>query len=139
MALTSNEDETVRRAIVSNSDLHNLAFRELRLGNLDRARELFTRARQQVFQNGWNGFVPYVCVAAAALATAEGDHRRAALLAGVADAAFTAVGQVPDPEDDIGLGRVREAATDALGPAVFAAEYACGRALDPRVAFSGTP
>lgn len=131
-------DDSVARAVAANSELHDRAFRELRLGHLDRARELFTRGRQQVFREGWEGFVPFVCVAGAALASAEGDHRRAARLAGVAGAAFIALGQMPDPADDTELAGIRVAATEALGPVVFAAEYARGQALDPRAAFDRT-
>ncbi|MEU4235765.1 hypothetical protein [Actinoplanes sp. NPDC026619] len=128
-------DDFIGRAIVLNCELHDRAFRELRLGHLDLARELFARGRQQVFSNGWDGFVPFVCVAGAALAAAEADHRRAARLIGVADAAFTALGQMPDPNDDAELAAARRGAIGALGPAGFAAEYAHGRALDPRTAF----
>jgi len=133
-----DEDDSRARAIAANSALHDLAFRELRAGNLQQAQELFSRGREQVFREGWDGFVPYVCVAGAALARAEGDHRRAALLAGVAHAAFVALDQVPDPGDHAELAQVRHAATEALGPAGFAAEYARGRQLDPRAAFATT-
>jgi len=133
--MTFHADDGLGRAIVANSELHDLAFHELRRGHLDRARELFARGRRQVFREGWEGFVPYVCVAGAALAGAAGDHRRAALLSGVADAAFAALGQMPDPADDTELGVVCRAATEALGVAGFAAEFARGQALDPRAAF----
>jgi hypothetical protein len=135
MAMTFRENHHIARAVAVNSELHDRAFRELRRGHLDLARELFARARRQVFGNGWDGFVPYVCVAGAALARAEGDHRRAARLSGVARAAFRTLGQEPDPGDRAELAAVREAATEALGPAGFAVEYARGQELDPRAAF----
>ncbi|MEV7327364.1 hypothetical protein [Micromonospora sp. NPDC093244] len=53
----------------------------------------------------------------------------------VADDAFTALGQVPDPDDAADLAAVRAAAVEALGPAGFAEEYAQGQRLDPRTAF----
>ncbi|NMO51805.1 tetratricopeptide repeat protein [Actinoplanes sp. TBRC 11911] len=118
-----------------NSELHNLAFTELHLGNLDEARTMFATGREQVFREGWDSFVPYLCVAGAALAAAEGDHARGALMVGVTDAAFYAVGQVPDPDDAAELAAVRVAAEKELGAERFAAEYARGRTLEPRAAF----
>ncbi|MFI5896724.1 tetratricopeptide repeat protein [Actinoplanes sp. NPDC051513] len=120
-----------------NSEYHNLAFTELRLGNVEVARELFAAGRREVFREGWDAFVPYICVAGAALASAEGEHRRAAFMTGVADSAFAALGQVPDPDDAAELASVRAAAVDALGEEAFAAEYAQGRVVPPREAFPG--
>ncbi|GGL04439.1 hypothetical protein Sme01_66050 [Sphaerisporangium melleum] len=128
-------NEALGRPKVVTSEYHNLGFCELGLGDLDAARALFAATREQVFRNGWADFVPYVCVADAALASAEGDHSRAALMVGVADAAFAALGQVPDPDDAAELAGARAAAVAALGPAGFAAEHARGRSLDPRAAF----
>ncbi|GAA1410025.1 tetratricopeptide repeat protein [Catellatospora coxensis] len=128
-------NETLGRPEVVNSEYHNLAFCELGLGDIDTARRLFAAGRERVFRHGWAEFVPYVCVAGVALASAEGDHARAALLVGVADAAFAALGQVPDPDDAADLAKARAAATGTLGPAAFAERYARGQALDPREAF----
>ncbi|MFF3442223.1 hypothetical protein [Streptosporangium sp. NPDC002721] len=129
-------NEALDRPMMVNSEYHNLAFCELGLGNLDVARKLFDEGRERVFRNGWDDFVPYVCLAGAALASAEGDHARAARLAGVADAAFASLGQVPDPDDAADLAKVRAAAVEALGRAAFDEEYARGRLLDPRAAFT---
>ncbi|MBQ0980441.1 tetratricopeptide repeat protein [Micromonospora sp. M61] len=129
-------NESLGRPMMVNSEFHNLAFCELGLGNLETARALFAENRERVFANGWADFVPYVCVAGAALATAEGDHARAALMIGVADAAFTALGQVPDPDDAADLATMRTAAIEALGRAAFDAEYAAGQGLEPRAAFA---
>ncbi|MEW9533835.1 hypothetical protein [Microbispora sp. NPDC049125] len=129
-------NEALGRPETVNSEYHNLAFCELGLGDLDVARTLFAEGRERVFGNGWAGFVPYVCVAGAALSSAEGDHARAARLTGVADAAFASLGQVPDPDDAADLAKVRAAAVEALGPAAFQEEYARGRLLDPRAAFA---
>ncbi|MEU1682523.1 tetratricopeptide repeat protein [Micromonospora zamorensis] len=128
-------NESLGRPMMVNSEFHNLAFCELGLGNLETARALFAENRERVFANDWADFVPYVCVAGAALATAEGDHARAALMIGVADAAFTALGQVPDPDDAADLATMRTAAIEALGRAAFDAEYAAGQGLEPRAAF----
>ncbi|WP_422735392.1 tetratricopeptide repeat protein [Micromonospora sp. WMMD729] len=129
-------NESLGRPETVNSETHNLAFCELGLGNLAEARRLFTLSRTRVFQHRWDDFVPYVCVAGAALASAEGDHPRAALMVGLADAAFAAIGQVPDPDDAADLAAVREAAIEVLGPAAHAAAQERGRHLDPRAAFA---
>ncbi|WP_433651987.1 tetratricopeptide repeat protein [Micromonospora zamorensis] len=129
-------NESLGRPMMVNSELHNLAFCELGLGNLDTARTLFAENRERVFANDWADFVPYVCVAGAALATAEGDHARAALMIGVADAAFSALGQVPDPDDAADLATMRTAAIEVLGRAAFDEEYAAGQGLEPRAAFA---
>lgn len=128
-------NEALDQPVIVNSEYHNLAFCELGLGNLDTARSLFKAGRERVFRQGWADFVPYVCLAGAALASAEGDQARAARLVGVADAAFAGLGQVPDPDDAADLAAVRTAAIEALGQAAFAEQYAQGRALDPRKAF----
>ncbi|GAB7039626.1 MULTISPECIES: tetratricopeptide repeat protein [Catenuloplanes] len=113
------------------SELHNLAFTELHLGDVARARELFARSREAVFARGYDAFVPYVCVAAAALADAEGDHARAARMLGLTDRAFAALGQVPDPDDAAELRRVTDASVAALGAGGYRVEYDAGTALDP--------
>ncbi len=128
-------NETLGRPEVVNSEYHNLAFCELHSGHLDVARQLFAEGRERVFGHGWADFVPYVCLAGAALASAEGDHRRAARLLGVTDVAFAALGQVPDPDDAADLAAVRATAVEALGPDTYARTYAEGRLLDPRDAF----
>ncbi|MBB2947162.1 ATP/maltotriose-dependent transcriptional regulator MalT [Actinoplanes lutulentus] len=128
-------NESLGRPETVNSEYHNLAFCELGLGNLDAARELFAQSRERVFANDWADFVPYVCLAGAALASAEGDHARAARMLGVTDAAFHAVYQVPDPDDAADLAKVRAAAVEALGPAAFAQEHTKGLVQEPRAAF----
>ncbi|GIF52248.1 hypothetical protein DFJ67_5582 [Asanoa ferruginea] len=129
-------NESLGRPEVVNSERHNLAFCELGLGNLDAARDLWAASRERVFREGWDDFVPYVCVAGAALASAEGDQHRAARMVGLADAAFAALGQVPDPDDAAELAAVRTAAVHAIGEARFTQEYAQGQHLDPRAAFA---
>ncbi|WP_436531830.1 alpha/beta fold hydrolase [Actinoplanes sp. HUAS TT8] len=117
------------------SESYNLGFVELHLGHLDRARELFAGVREQVFRGDMRAFVPYLGIAAAATASAEGDHPRAARMAGFADSAFAAAGQVPDPDDAVELSRVRAAAVAALGEDRYAFDYAGGAVLDPVAAF----
>jgi ATP/maltotriose-dependent transcriptional regulator MalT len=107
----------------ASSEQYNLAFCELHLGNQAAARNLFAAFRERVLAEGWDDFVPYVRVAEAALASSEGDHRRAAELVGEAESAYAALGQVPDPDDAEELAAVRAAAIGVLGPADFAAAY----------------
>lgn len=121
-----------------NSEYHNLAFTELHLGNLDRARELFADGRERVFRAGYRSFVPYLGVAAAALASAEGDHSLATRMVGFADSAYAAIGQVPDPDDAEELSNARAAARAALGDARFTPAYAAGMALEDTEAFGLT-
>jgi tetratricopeptide (TPR) repeat protein len=129
-------NESLGRSEAVNWERHNLAFCELKLGNLDAARDLFASVRAAIFAEGWTDFVPYACVAGAALASAEGDHARAALMVGVTDAAFAAIGQVPDPDDAADLAEIRTAAVEALGTAAFDEAYAQGRLRTPREAFA---
>ncbi|MCY1137258.1 tetratricopeptide repeat protein [Actinoplanes sp. Pm04-4] len=129
-------NEELDQPVQVNSEFHNLAFVELKLGHLDEARRLFAEGRERVFGHGWKDFVPYVCLAAAALGVAEGDHARAAMMVGLTDVAFAELGQVPDPDDAADLAEVRSAALEALGPVAFAAEYSRGQLTDPRAAFA---
>lgn len=128
-------NEELGQAEMVNSEYHNLAFTELNLGNLARARELFLAGRERVFREGYDSFVPYVCVAAAALASAEGDHPYAARMVGLTDTAYAAIGQVPDPDDGLELDAVRTRALAAVGEVQFQAEYAVGAAQTPAQAF----
>jgi hypothetical protein len=114
-----------------NAEYHNLAFTELGLGNVDRARELFAAGRERVFREGYVSFIPYLGVAAAALARAEGEHRRVARMIGFTDRAYANIGQVPDPDDAEELSAARTAAVAALGDSGFASEYAVGASWTP--------
>ena len=122
-------NEALGRPEMVNAETYNLAFTELHLGNLDRARDLFATVRERVFRDGYRYFVPYLGVAAAAMAVAGGDHVEAARMTGFADQAFAAIGQVPDPDDAAELSRVRAAAVARLGEDAYAAAYAAGAAL----------
>lgn len=121
-----------------NAGYHNLAFTELRLGHLERARQLFAEGRERVFRNCYRDFVPYLGVAAAALASAEGDHPTAARMIGFTDGAYATIAQVPDPDDAAELDAARAAAVTALGDADFAYAYAVGAVLDETSAFGLT-
>jgi hypothetical protein len=132
-------NEALGQSKTVSTETHNLAFCELGLGNVDVARYLFAEVRAQVFGNDWAELVPYVCLADAVLAAAEGDHARAARMAGATEIAFHAVYQVPDPDDAADLAAVRAGAVEALGPAGFAREFTRGQLLDPRAAFENEP
>ncbi|WP_326557484.1 tetratricopeptide repeat protein [Micromonospora sp. NBC_01796] len=132
-------NEALGQPELVNSEYHNLAFTELHLGNIDRARELFEAGRERVFREGYDSFVPYLCVAAAALASAEGDRAFAARMIGLTDSAYAAIGQVPDPDDALELSAARAGAVDALGEEAFAREYAFGAAQKPAEAFGIGP
>ena len=113
------------------ADLCDVAFREIRLGNLDRARASFQQAREKVVQESWGGLLPSICVVGAALVSAEGDHRQAAVLVGVAHTAFLNAGQMPDPGEAVVIAATYEAAVTALGAEDFAAEFSRGRESGP--------
>jgi hypothetical protein len=120
------------RAAAVNAEYHNLAFTELHLGNTERARELFDTGRERVFSQGYDDFVPYVCVAAAVMAGVAEDHVRAAQLLGMTATAFEAVNQVPDPDDAAELEAIRVISRKALGEPAFEVEYERGTKHDPR-------
>jgi hypothetical protein len=128
-------NEALGQPELVNSEYHNLTFTELHLGNLERARELFEAGRERVFREGYDSFVPYLCVAAAALASAENDHPRAARMIGLTDAAYSAIGQIPDPDDAQELANARVAAVAALGEDRFAQEHEAGAARTPAETF----
>ncbi|MEU8238434.1 alpha/beta fold hydrolase [Actinoplanes missouriensis] len=122
-----------------NSEYHNLAVTELKLGNVERARQLFADGRERVFREGYLSFVPYLGVGAAAMAAADGDQAGAARLVGFTDGAFAALGQVPDPDDAEEIARIRAGAVAALGEEGFARAYAAGASLEPAEALGVAP
>ncbi|WP_127502752.1 tetratricopeptide repeat protein [Actinoplanes solisilvae] len=117
------------------TEKHNLAMTALRLGDVDQARELSATVREWVLGKNDKTLLPYVGVAAAAIATAENDAPRAAAMAGFSDAAFAALGQVPDPDDAAELNAIRASAGAALGAERFAGAYEDGKAWTPDEAF----
>ncbi|GIG03179.1 tetratricopeptide repeat protein [Catellatospora citrea] len=128
-------NEALEQPKLAHTNYHNLAFCEVGLGNLDVARTLFAACRERVFRHGWDDLVPYVYMAAAAVASAEGDHPKAARMIGTANEAFAALGQVPDPDDAADLDTVRDAAIRALGPAGFADQCSQGQLHHSDTAF----
>jgi len=113
------------------SELHNLAFTELSLGETAAARERFTTSRTRIVAARYRDFVPYAYVGAAATAVADGDLARAARLLGLAERAFGDLGQVPDPDDAEELAAVETAVRAALGTQRAEEERRAGAALEP--------
>ena len=120
------------------SEYHNLALTELHLGNVERARQLFAESRNRVLHAGYGDFLPYLGLAGAAIAFADGDVGLTARLIGFTYDAFVAVGQVPDPDDARELDAMREAAAAVLGSETFESERATGAAWTPAEAFGPT-
>lgn len=121
-------NEELGRPETVTSESYNLAFTELHLGDLERARELFAAVRRRTADPA---MLAYLAIGGAALARAEGDHERAAELLGSVDAAFAAIGQVPDPDDAAELAAVRDATVAALGEERFRERYAAGTSRRP--------
>jgi hypothetical protein len=117
------------------SEYHNLALTELHLGNLGRAREMFLESQERVFRSGLEEFVPYLGLAGAAFAVADKDMTLAARLIGFTEHAFTAIAQVPDPDDARELDELREHAVGALGQNQYATEYETGAGWSSEQAF----
>ncbi|MFD7306685.1 tetratricopeptide repeat protein [Promicromonospora sp. NPDC059942] len=113
------------------SELHNLAFTELSLGETAAARARFATSRSRIVGGGYRDFVPYAYVGAAATAVADDDLVRAARLLGLARRAFDDLGQVPDPDDAEELAAVGTAVRAALGADRADAEQRAGAGLDP--------
>lgn len=124
-------NEALGHADTVTSEVHNLAFTELGLGETAAARERFATSRARIVAAGYRDFVPYAYVGAAATAVAEGDPARAARLAGLARRAFADLGQVPDPDDAQELAAVETAVRDALGTGRADAEARAGAELEP--------
>lgn len=118
--------EALRLPAMVMGEQHKLALAELRLGNRDRARDLLTHVREQVFREGHRSMVPYLGLGACALASADGDHRHAAWMLGFTYRAYDAVGLVPDADDARDLAAVRDRAVAVLGEAGLAAHCAIG-------------
>ncbi|MFE7506658.1 tetratricopeptide repeat protein [Promicromonospora sp. NPDC057488] len=124
-------NEALGNADTVTSELHNLAFTELGLGERAAARERFATSRARIVAGHYRDFVPYAYVGAGALAVADGDLPRAARLLGLAERAFADLGQVPDPDDAAELAAVEAAVRAGLGDGGLADGRAAGSRLDP--------
>jgi tetratricopeptide (TPR) repeat protein len=113
------------------AELHNLGYVELRDGRANRAIELFEQARLEARRTGYDGLNPYLVGDLAIIAAVKGELGRAARLAGAAAAAFTAAGQVPDPDDAAEQQRLRDRLTREIGADALGSLYAEGANLTP--------
>jgi len=113
------------------TESYNLAVTELRLGNPDRARELLAEIRDATLAEDDSAFIPYLGVAAAVLASVQGDSALAANLIGFTERAFEAVGQVPDPDDAHELAELRAVAAADLGQSWFESAIVEGSGWTP--------
>jgi tetratricopeptide (TPR) repeat protein len=124
-------NEALGNADTVTSELHNLAFTELGLGERAAARERFAASRARIVAGRYRDFVPYAYVGAAAMAAADVDLPRAARLLGLAERAFADLGQVPDPDDAAELAAVEAAVRHGLGDRGLAEGRDAGSRLDP--------
>lgn len=110
---------------------HNLGYVELHDGRPDRAVELFEEARLQATRIGYVELKPCLLVDLAVTAAVSGDPVAAARFAGAAAAAFTAAGEMPDPDDAAEQQRLRDQLAGELDPEELQALYAEGAELNP--------
>jgi hypothetical protein len=85
----------------------------------------FSEDVRSAFRRGETEAVVRMSEAEIARARAAGDP---AYLIGVTDAAFAALGQLPDPDDAVDLDRARAAVIGALGSPAYTEEHARGLA-----------
>jgi hypothetical protein len=110
-------------------EFHNLAYVELHDGRFARAKDLFAQALAEARRLDYEGLFPYLIGDAAVISAEEGETERAARLAGAADAAFVAGGQVPDPDDAAEQDRLRAKLVDLIGDEAFRALHEEGERL----------
>jgi tetratricopeptide (TPR) repeat protein len=120
----------------ASGELYNLGFLELRAGNLDRARELFSEALAEGKARGFDALPPLVILGQGALAVEEGDAKRGVRLLAAGQNAFEQKGEVLDPDDQVEVDLALEKARAALSPEEFAEADAEGRALSVDEALS---
>lgn len=85
----------------------NLAYVEIRAGDLRRARELFAAARQRFAGLDYTALAPYLTFDEATVAALDGDYTGASLKLADADREFTEQGIVPDPDDAVEIAELR--------------------------------
>ena len=107
----------------------NLSHVERRLGNLARARQLAVEALQIARRRGDEWMFPYALSALAACAIDLQQFRRAAELLGSAAQMVESQGAAWPPDEAPIFEHSKEAASHALGPAVFGAAWSAGRAI----------
>jgi tetratricopeptide (TPR) repeat protein len=111
------------------SELHNLAYVELRDGKLERAKKLFGQALEEARERRNDSLLPYLVVDRGVVAAEEGNAEAAARLLSAAEAAFAAQGKVMDPDDQAEFDRALEKVKGALDQSAFDAARAAGRSF----------
>ena len=100
-------------------------------------RSCFAGALAEARRLSYDAILPYLVGDAAVVAAEEDDPERAARLAGAANAAFAARGQVPDPDDAAEQERLRARLVEALGQDRFRTTYEEGAGLAIEEALGG--
>jgi tetratricopeptide (TPR) repeat protein len=85
----------------------NLAYSEIRAGNVATARDLISEARRRVAGRDFPTLRPYLIFDEATIAALDSDYRTAAARLREADGEFEAQGIVPDPDDAAEIADLR--------------------------------
>jgi non-specific serine/threonine protein kinase len=110
-------------------ELTNLCSVETRAGKLDEADALGREALEIAAELENALLLPYCVINLAGLASARGEHERAAYLLGAGDSLLAAAGTELNPGTLIEYRRHRANSTAALGEERFRQDYDTGRAL----------
>ena len=111
-------------------ELTNLCSVETRAGNLDRAQELGEEALRTALEIDNPHLLTYCVINLAGVASARGDHKRAAGLFGVGDAMMAEFGMALNPGTAIEYKRHTESTRTALGDEEYARAVQAGGELD---------
>jgi len=109
--------------------LLNLAMVSIGREAVDRARHMLLEVLAIALETGSKPVAQSVLEVSAGLASATGDHDRAARLYGVAEEQNTLTGMHRDPADEAFLAPLVARSREALGAAAFTAAERTGRAL----------
>jgi len=109
--------------------LLNLAMVSIGRGAADRARQILVEVFAIAMETGSKPVEQSLLEVSAGLASASGDHDRAARLYGVAEEQNTLTGMHRDTADEAFLAPLVARSREALGAAVFSAAERAGRAL----------
>ena len=110
-------------------EMTNLCSVETRAGNLDAADSLGREALEIAVELDHELLLPYCVINLAGVASARGEHERAARLLGAGDALLAQAGMALNPGTAIEYGRHRAHTTTALGAWRFDRQYNAGTAL----------
>ena len=111
------------------AEASNLSVVERQLGNLSQARDLASEGLSLAARRGDDWMIPYCLNDLAAIAVAEGDHTRAAILLAAAGRLMAEQGTAWPPDEAPHFERSKAAAAQTLGPAEFEQAWSHGQAL----------